>query len=103
MDYFIGDVIEISIGSNLIPQMIKIGKGTCKKKRKEIEILLREYQDVFGWSYNDLKVFNKDIIQHTIPLGCKSILIEVKKYKSQVSTPCLKGIRKDACYWNYTI
>ena len=38
-----------------------------EEKVKYIEIL-KEYKDVFSWSYEDLKTYNKDIIQHKIPL-----------------------------------
>jgi hypothetical protein len=30
--------------------------------------LFKEYQDVFAWSYQDLKMYDTRIIQHTIPL-----------------------------------
>jgi hypothetical protein len=48
--------------------MIKIGKGTPKEESKQIEDLIRGYWNVFAWSYDDLKAYNGNIIQHTIPL-----------------------------------
>jgi len=48
--------------------MINIGKGTSKEERNQIEKLIREYKDVFSWSYDDLKAYKGDIIQHTIPI-----------------------------------
>jgi hypothetical protein len=33
-----------------------------------IENLVREYKDLFAWTYNDIKAYKGDIIQHTIPL-----------------------------------
>ena len=30
--------------------------------------LLKEFQDVFTWSYEDLKSYDTNIIQHTIPI-----------------------------------
>jgi hypothetical protein len=47
---------------------VKIGKGISSEERKEIEDLIREYRDVFAWSYDDLKAYKGDIIQHTLPL-----------------------------------
>ena len=29
---------------------------------------LKEYQDIFAWSYKDLKGVNPEICQHTIPM-----------------------------------
>ena len=41
------DYLEINIGSDLEPKMIKIGKGTSKKERKDLINLVKEYRDVF--------------------------------------------------------
>ena len=38
-----------------------------QEKDKYIE-LLKEYQDVFAWSYEDLKSYDTNIIQHKIPI-----------------------------------
>jgi len=62
------EYMEINIGSPSNAKIVKIGKGTSSQKRKEIEDLLKEYKDVFVWSYDDLNVYKGDIIQHTIPL-----------------------------------
>ena len=37
------------------------------EKLKYVE-LLKEFEDVFSWSYEDLKSYDTSIIQHTIPL-----------------------------------
>lgn len=62
------DYVEINIGSDCDPGIIKIGTNTSPQGRKEIETLVREYRDVFAWSYDDLKAYREDVIQHTIPL-----------------------------------
>ena len=49
--------------------MIKIGKNASPKERKAIKNLIREYKDVFAWTYGDLKTFDPAIIEHTIPLN----------------------------------
>jgi hypothetical protein len=59
---------EVNIGSTENPKMINIGKGISRKERKAIEDLIREFRDVFSFSYDDLKAYKGDIIQHTIPL-----------------------------------
>jgi hypothetical protein len=60
--------IEINIGTEEVPRMIKIGKGTTKKERKELISLVREYRDVFAFTYDELKAYKEDVFQHTIPL-----------------------------------
>jgi hypothetical protein len=45
-----------------------MGKGTTPIERKEFLALIREFEDVFAWSYGDLKAYHGDVIQHAIPL-----------------------------------
>ena len=65
----VDEVIEINIGTPVSPKMIKIGNNSSPKERKAIENLIREYKDVFAWTYDDLKTFDPAIIEHTIPLN----------------------------------
>ena len=46
-------------------QVVQISSKDQKVKYVE---LLKEFQDVFAWSYEDLKSYDTSIIQHTIPL-----------------------------------
>jgi hypothetical protein len=62
------EALEFNIGTEMDPRMVKIGKGTTKKERKEILELIREFRDTFAWNYDDLKAYKGDVIQHVIPL-----------------------------------
>ena len=62
------DFIEINIGTDKEPRNIKIGKGTSKKERKDLIDLVKEYKDVFAFTYGELKAYRDDVFQHTIPL-----------------------------------
>jgi hypothetical protein len=48
------------------PKNINLGKTMSKEEGKSYLKLFIEYQDVFGWSYRDLKNYHTRIIQHTI-------------------------------------
>ena len=62
------EVEECNIGSELKPKMIKLSKTLpAHIKIKYIE-LFKEFSDVFAWSYEDLKSYDTEIIQHKIPL-----------------------------------
>ena len=50
-----GDYIEVNIGSENEPKMIKIGKGTLEKERDDLINLVKEYMDVFTFTYDELK------------------------------------------------
>jgi hypothetical protein len=60
-------VLEFNIGMEIEPRMVKIGKGTTKAERSEILDLIRQFKDVFTWTYDDLKAYRSDVIQHAIP------------------------------------
>jgi ribonuclease HI len=62
------DHLEVNIGTVEEPRMVKIGKTTPIEERVEIVKLLKEYRDVLAFSYDELKVYREDVIQHVIPL-----------------------------------
>ena len=62
------EVEECNIGNELKPKMIKLSKTLpAHIKLKYIE-MFKEFSDVFSWSYEDLKSYDTEIIQHKIPL-----------------------------------
>jgi hypothetical protein len=85
------DCVEINIGSKESPKLIKVGKNLSTKERRMIEDLVREYRDVFAWTYDDLKAYKGDIIQHTIPLkeGAKPFRQKLRKINPKL-TPLSK-------------
>ena len=74
-----GVYIEINIGTNNEPKMIKNGKGTSKKERNDLVNLVKEYRDVFSFTYDELKYYQEDVFQQTIPL--KQDIKEVKPFR----------------------
>ena len=63
-----GDHFEVNIGTDKEPRMVKVGKNTPIEERKEIIKLLKQYRDVLDFTYDELKVYREDVIQHVIPL-----------------------------------
>jgi hypothetical protein len=61
-------VDEVDIGNKDTPRIIKVGKGCTPEEKKKIVKLVREYRDVFAWSYDELKAYDPKIINHAIPL-----------------------------------
>ena len=41
-------------------------------KKKAFLKLFSEFKDVFAWSYDDMKTFDTQIIQHVIPMKSQS-------------------------------
>jgi hypothetical protein len=63
-----GSYIEVNIGTEEAPRLIKIRKGTSEKERKQLINLVNEYRDVFAFTYDELKAYKDDVFQHTFPL-----------------------------------
>lgn len=61
------DIEECNIGSEEDPKMIKLSKSLPPNEKVKYIELLKEFQDVFAWNYEDLKSYDTNIIQHTIP------------------------------------
>ena len=48
--------------------MVKISETLSGEERKRYIKLLKEFMDKFTWSYEYLKIYDTNIIQHKIPL-----------------------------------
>jgi hypothetical protein len=62
------EIEECNIGTIENPKMIKLSRTLPPDKKSEYIKLFKEFQDVFAWSYEDLKSYDTTVIQHTIPL-----------------------------------
>jgi len=62
------NIEEWNIGSEEDIKMIKLSKSLPPHKKVKYIELLKEFQDVFAWIYEDLKSYDTSIIRHTIPL-----------------------------------
>jgi hypothetical protein len=47
--------MKLNLGINAKPQMVKINARLETSKVLEMEQLLKEFKDVFAWTYKDLK------------------------------------------------
>ena len=62
------DVGDVNIGTKDHPKVIKIARSLSPGAKLKYISLMREYSNVFAWSYSDLKDYDTSIIQHTIPI-----------------------------------
>ena len=61
------EIETVNIGTNDEPKMMQIGKNLTPFEKDEFIALLREFQEVFAWSYEDMPGIDTDIVQHSIP------------------------------------
>jgi hypothetical protein len=62
------DTAECNIGTPEEPKFVKLSRSLTKEQRNEYTELLREFSDVFAWTYEDLKTYDTSVIEHKIPL-----------------------------------
>ena len=59
---------DCNIGTTERPKMIKLSQSLPPDQKPKYVDLFKEFQDVFAWSYEDLKSYDTSVIQYTIPL-----------------------------------
>jgi hypothetical protein len=62
------DTTECNIGIQEEPRFVKLSRILTREQRVEYTELMREFVDVFAWSYEDLKTYETSFIEHKIPL-----------------------------------
>ena len=84
----LGDVGEI--------KEVKIGTSIKKEIREQLCALLKEFRDVFAWSYNDMPGLDTNIVQHKIPLKleCPFVLQKLRRMKLEMSLKIKEEVKK---------
>lgn len=82
----------INLGTPDKPHNINI-KVQCSDEEKVYFVkLCKEYKDVFTWSYDDLKTFDTQVMQHVIPIKEGAKLVQHKLCKMHPSLePTIKA------------
>ena len=56
------EVEECNIGTEKDPRVIKLSKNLTKESKEKYIKLMKEFHDVFAWTYDDLKVYDPGVI-----------------------------------------
>jgi hypothetical protein len=64
----VGETISLNIGTPNCQNNVNIGSQCSDEEKLKFIELLHEFQDVFAWSYEDLRGFDPTLIQHAIPI-----------------------------------
>ncbi|KAI5406030.1 hypothetical protein KIW84_052694 [Lathyrus oleraceus] len=68
----------VNLGSEDYVREVKIGALLEESVNKGLIELLREYVDVFAWSYEDMPGLDTDIVQHFLPLKPECVPVKQK-------------------------
>jgi hypothetical protein len=63
------EVEDCNIGTKEDPKLVKISKYLPAQMKNKYVELLKQYKDVFAWSYDDIKNYDTSVIEHKIPLN----------------------------------
>jgi hypothetical protein len=72
---------KVNLGTSENPQYINLGLGCSRQEKSTFVKLFKEFKDVFAWTYDDLKTFNPNIIQHVIPMKPQTLPFQQKLRK----------------------
>ena len=62
-----GDTIVINLRTAENRKEVRIGANLSEEEKEEFTQILKEYVNVFAWSYADMPGLNRDIVMHEIP------------------------------------
>ena len=75
---------------------VKIGAGMTKEMKLQLDTLLKEFKDIFVWSYKDMPSLDPEIVQHRLPLKpeCHPIKQRLRRMKPEVSLKIKEEVEK---------
>jgi hypothetical protein len=76
----------INVNTEHDKKELKIGMLITTDMRSELVALLREYVDIFAWSYADMPGLDTEIVVHRLPLidGCRSVKQKLRRTRPDV-------------------
>jgi len=77
----------INLGTEDHKREIKVGATLEEGVKKKIFQLLREYSDIFAWSYEDMPGLDPQIVEHRIPtkLECPPVRQKLRRTRPDMA------------------
>ncbi|XP_052736650.1 uncharacterized protein LOC128197859 [Vigna angularis] len=90
------DVKVLNLGEEGEIKEVKIGTSMKKEVREGLRALLKEFKDVFAWSYKDMPGLDTDIVQHKLPLKqeCLPVKQRLRRMKPEMSLKIKEEVQK---------
>uniref|UniRef100_A0A2N9F0R4 RNA-directed DNA polymerase n=1 Tax=Fagus sylvatica TaxID=28930 RepID=A0A2N9F0R4_FAGSY len=78
------------------PREVKIGTRCTTEQKEALIALLREFHEIFAWSYQDMPGLDTDIVVHKIPLKpeCKPVKQALRRMKPEVILKIKEEVEK---------
>ncbi|XP_022751308.1 uncharacterized protein LOC111300005, partial [Durio zibethinus] len=87
---------SVNLGDGENKREVKVGTSLLPAERQKLEELLREYVDVFAWTYQDMPGLSTDIVEHKLPLkpGCKPMQQKLRRMKPEMLLKIKEEVKK---------
>ncbi len=78
------------------PKEVKIGTRFTVEQKEALIALLREFHEIFAWSYQDMPGLDTDIVVHKIPLKpeCKPVKQALRRMKPEIILKIKEEVEK---------
>ena len=86
----------VNLGTDDEKKEVKIGSSLDPSAKKEIVDLLKEYADIFAWSYQDMPGLSTEIVEHQLPMRpeCKPVQQKLRRVKPEMLLKIKEEIKK---------
>jgi len=86
----------VGLGTGSGKKEVKIGMGMTAPIREELIALLKDYQDIFAWSYKDMPDLSSNIVQNRLPLNpeCFPVKQKLRRMKPKTSLKIKEEVKK---------
>ncbi|RDX73372.1 hypothetical protein CR513_47030, partial [Mucuna pruriens] len=93
------DLEGVNLGDESKKKEVRVGRQMPPDLRHSFIKLLREYADIFTWSYRDMPSLGHEIVEHKLPLLPDSVLVrqQLRRIKPEVTLKIKEEVEKQ---WN---
>ncbi|RDX69988.1 hypothetical protein CR513_50822, partial [Mucuna pruriens] len=90
---------SINLGGETEKKEVKVGRLMPPESRSRLIELLKEYADIFAWSYQDMPGLDREIVEHKLPLlpNCIPVRQQLRRMKPEVALKIKEEVEKQ---WN---
>jgi hypothetical protein len=86
----------VNLGTSEQPKYVNLGTCCSEAEKHTFTELFKRYRDVFSWTYDDMKTYDTQIIQHVIPIkeGVKPFQQNLRKIHPTLKPLIQKELKK---------
>ena len=85
---------DVNIGSEDDPKILKIGSSLSSDEKERLVYFLKQHQEVFAWTYEDMPGLDPKLVEHRLVLkpDCKPIKQKLRKMDPRVAPQVKEGL-----------